>query len=542
MGSRPVTGARANLQRPITLFALSGLYPAVFHASHNWFAYTGEQLWMLLGGTVAAALLLGTAAWLAVSALLSLPPVRARLSGAHRDRAKRLLASLISLGGIAVLMHASLSPEGEGSFVLTARLGMILGAASLWCARVSLGPQIALLLMLSGFAAAEWGWSASQRPSHHAEGRSWYDANKSINDGIEFARKPNVYAIVLESYNSPAALEKIYGLDIGGFVSQLEERGFDVEQQFFSNYSNTILSISSMMAMEHHYGHVAAGMLDAFDARELIGGKHYNAVLDVVVRNGYETQYVLSTDYMFIRGDALDFAFPERTPLQVFKIYELEPLDRLLRRFGSTYDVGRRKRLRAASFSEVLEERLDVAAKSRVPYFSLIKPAWTRHSNRKRTWRDLEHWPGEYREGVDAANPKILRMIDGIVERDPTAIIVVIGDHGAWRWRWVWGGDQDLNQLILARGVTGETLALDLFGVFFGIRGAGEGECFDRLHSSVNLFRCIFAELAEDDAILTSFADSESLLNASRGRTYVGARDGRALRRWTLLKPSHPRP
>jgi len=527
----------AIVQRPIlpsvTLFALSGLYPAIFKASHNWFAYTTEQLQMLVGGTVAGALLLGVVVQLAGSAVLALPPLRSRLSDTRRASAKRVLAALISLGLTASLMLTSLAPEAASSFAPSAAIGAFIGAAALWIARSSLGPQLGLMLLLSGLAAAEWGWSYSRHRANESVGGSWHDANRSVNDGIEFARTPNVYTILLESYQSPRAMEMVYGLDIGNFVANLERRSFHVAEQHFSNYPNTVFSLSSMMAMEHHHGRFAAGKLDAIGARELIGGKYYNAVLDVFGRNGYETQYILNADYVFIRGDALGFAYPERTPLQVFKVYQLEPLNRLLGRLDSSYGLEESARMNGESFSTALEERLEIAVESNAPHFSVIKPAWTDHSHPYTMWHKLGRWPWEYRKSVKEANPKILGLVDLIIERDPTAIIVMTGDHGGWRWRNVWLGKRDLNATLRARPVDGETLAQDLFGVFFGIRGAGEGECVNRLHSSINVFRCIFSELAEDDSILSTLAGSESLLN-HRKKIYVGARDGEALSSWQV--------
>ena len=66
-------------------------------------------------------------------------------------------------------------------------------------------------------------------------------------------RRPNIYWIVADSYPNLAELEKHYAYDNLPFILDLEARGFYVARQAHANYSDTRLSVPTMLNMEYPF-------------------------------------------------------------------------------------------------------------------------------------------------------------------------------------------------------------------------------------------------------------------------------------------------
>lgn len=59
--------------------------------------------------------------------------------------------------------------------------------------------------------------------------------------------RPDVYAVILDSYNSSKSLQEEYGYDNSWFEDELRERGFVVPRAARSNYAHTFLALASML-------------------------------------------------------------------------------------------------------------------------------------------------------------------------------------------------------------------------------------------------------------------------------------------------------
>ena len=62
---------------------------------------------------------------------------------------------------------------------------------------------------------------------------------------------PNVYYIILDEYTNSKVLKELFNFDNQGFISELESRGFHVDKNSHSNYSQTFLSVTSSLNMEY---------------------------------------------------------------------------------------------------------------------------------------------------------------------------------------------------------------------------------------------------------------------------------------------------
>ena len=139
-------------------------------------------------------------------------------------------------------------------------------------------------------------------------------------------------------------------------------------------------------------------------------------------------------------------------------------------------------------------------------------------------------------ERTRRANAHSLQVIDRLAAKDPTAVIVVFGDHGAWRYRGAWALDADPNRSFRHAEVSPEIVALDIFGTMIAVRSSGR--CDDFFYPSitpVNLTRVLLACLANDRGLLARRAADISLFR-SRGRLYLAAQEGRALPEWKSFR------
>ena len=63
---------------------------------------------------------------------------------------------------------------------------------------------------------------------------------------------PDIYVIIADAFAGKQCLEEVYGYDDEPFYAFLEEQGFQVSRNSFSNYSCTFVSMNSVMNMDYH--------------------------------------------------------------------------------------------------------------------------------------------------------------------------------------------------------------------------------------------------------------------------------------------------
>ena len=60
---------------------------------------------------------------------------------------------------------------------------------------------------------------------------------------------PDVYYVILDTYGSASMLREFYDFENSGFITSLQNRGFFVAEESFSNYAMTTLSLASSLNM-----------------------------------------------------------------------------------------------------------------------------------------------------------------------------------------------------------------------------------------------------------------------------------------------------
>jgi hypothetical protein len=526
---------------PYLLITLAGLYPALFLTSNNWFMYRHDQLITLILLSPIFTLVIGTVIYLILSFVIKVTTVI--IPEGFRPYLPRFRPLFFVLYGCFALFSLFQSAHREmlGSAQL-ANIIAVLVTLIAWAGVRKTGFSFINfpLIVVTLVSCLQWGISYVNS-ADNSGGNSWYTRNKAQNDRIVFKAKPNVYLIVLESYQNRSTLKEIYGFDNGSMEQKLLGQGFKLYEKEYANYSATLVSLAALFTMQHHYTTIEVGKDDAVGAREIIGGKSYNPVLSVFRNNGYRNQFISYSDYTHVAGNLIDYTFPKRVSLSVFKIYRARFVDNILMQVFITYKgrAGKRKSVdkisggKRKTFNE-MKSRIRIAGKSKSPYFTIIKTGLPGHFGKP--WNKIKktNW---YPKNIKKVNKEIKELIKEINKFDRDPLIILVGDHGAWRYRKAWSGRKDVNKAFGKNNVLGETVAKDLFATFLAIRYPSGQVPEGEIYSHVNLFRHIFSALCECSLPLETKVEDASYFEY-KNKVYTTVIDGKPLDHWEIFKPS----
>ena len=118
---------------------------------------------------------------------------------------------------------------------------------------------------------------------------------QSEKDAFFSAESPDIYYIILDSYEGGGALQRYYHFDNSDFIHGLQDRGFFVASESRSNYLTTTYSLSSALNLVY-INDLPYGLFT-----EMISGMHINHVVDFLHDRGYEyvhfpSGYLLTDD------------------------------------------------------------------------------------------------------------------------------------------------------------------------------------------------------------------------------------------------------
>jgi len=361
---------------------------------------------------------------------------------------------------------------------------------------------------------------------------AWLNEEKILNEDehIILTERSNIYLFILESYHDLDTMRHVYGIDSEPLRSHVLSRGFFIYENVYSNSIHTLASMSDIFGMKLGIAQ-EVGLDDVFaPVRELIGGGRGNQVYRILKENGYHTTY-LTTEapfyYFHTKGaylDETDVDFGFNFIFSMRPICELVPILSNCRYcHARNYIKSEFRNKLSDNIRMIIEEYND-----KIPLFIGFKSGAIHTDSVKHSWKQKDDWVfgGNYQRGVSSGNQEIFEIVDLIVDKDPSAVIVLIGDHGARRLRNIQKdaerqgqGIANLDAFLKQNGESLDTLVSDTFGTFLAIRMPGKGDISNGLPMShVNIFRHIFAALADNSdpgisrAILQRRAPSESTL------------------------------
>ena len=506
----------------IVALLASAAYPTIFALSQNWYALSAAKIvWLIAVVAIALPLLAYGAVFLVGLLLRGIDP---REPWPRRVEAT-LVAVLCSLF-LFMLFGGSLLAILPNEVVIIG-LFLVATAALAWLfvrggQRYFSGVLVALILV----AGLGWiGSFVSYQFSPLARATRAETRDLSV---AQFTDRPNVYFFIYDAYGNRDAYRQVHGFDNEKQYAALEAAGFKV-MHTFSNYTATWPTTLSFFLGEHHYYDLSSGVDDSKFGRSMMAGLSTNPVLQALRNNGYRIQYVHHNDYFVNARGVLDFNYPEARSDSALAIFGNPIIDRMI---GAAGDEAE-KSDNSAQMKVLLAHIKPPASKTGQPWFTFSHVGLPAHSPTNKTWQELDGYSEIYKKRTAEANEHMSKVIAAIRERDPDAIIVLIGDHGSWRYRDIWGKGDDPNQIMEAAGTDPAVVTLDVFGIMIAIYS--NGRCDSYLYPAVtpvNVMRLIFACLSGDRSLMQPLAADISLMWRGKTKLWLTARDGNVLPRW----------
>ncbi|MBQ4133500.1 MAG: hypothetical protein IJD04_07205 [Desulfovibrionaceae bacterium] len=491
------------LANPILLCALAALAPAVAFASVNTRFFTARQMAQSAGVAVVVGAVLGLLLWLLASylgaagvgegyasALLGLCAgviffvfSERLVTELSKTKKARLIANLSGLT-VFVLLSSLLSPA-----VLSGLLIVYLGF-SLFDLYKKNNPQKELLVYEQLCAAGAKQSVSSEKPER------------------PFKYKPNVYLLFLESMHSEKAAKLIYNIPPDPAMAEFyREHGFTVYEDFFSNNGQTLYALNSLIENK---------------LTDYVGQLEYPPyALRHFLQNGYKFNLFDYSHYVFSRysrwADYCSFFLP----LWVKRLYgfcgSLFAQSAWLRKLVLGIDLFET----GIDFNYIynaVEQRLRKQSGGD-PVFSIIRFGARHYDQNYSTETWAETYPPLYAHTQD----EIKKMAGLIIRHDPDAVIIATGDHGAMQYLDLWING-DINDNIARTGITHELAARSFFDVLLAVRWPEMVVKPPKLHTHINIFKHLFAILADDKSVLADVrADISHRFN------YLAARKGKPL-------------
>jgi hypothetical protein len=286
------------LKSPLFFVFLSFIYPSVYLIELNSHIYTPQQIvftfLFIFLFSVAATLLTGGLASLfaRISVYFEKKFISKEASARKGTSFRRAFLGAAGTLYLLILLHSAnreLLPMIHNVLWLPvyAVLALLMGALA---CRFQLRLFNIILVVLVGMNGLLWA-------VHGAGTDAIRPASITADKEILFQNKPNIYLVILESYASLEMREKIYGIDNGPLKKELLRGGYTIYKTY-SNYPSSLESVSSIFLMKHHYFKPSRGVADGA-YRGIIGGDPNNAVLPVLLKNGYWIDYSSFHPYFY---------------------------------------------------------------------------------------------------------------------------------------------------------------------------------------------------------------------------------------------------
>ncbi|WP_298151289.1 sulfatase-like hydrolase/transferase [Flavobacterium sp.] len=289
---------------------------------------------------------------------------------------------------------------------------------------------------------------------------------------IKFTKTPNVYFIEPDGYAGQDAMgEKPYAYNDTMF-DYLKSKSFTIYSNTMSNYPASLASNASMFGMKHHYlGKILESPFEMENARDIICGN--NPVVEVFKRNQYKTHFIVEDEYFQKNFSGGEYDF--------YNIHNSE-----IPYFSDDNSVKK-------DVYEDLKKCISARHKQSAPAFYFIEKLLPHHIALDGS--GVENERVTYLRNLEKSNEFIRKTIDLIDQNDPNAIVLIVGDHGGWV------GIENIGEMFATKD---PILLRSIFSNLIAIRWNDPSHTkYDaHLQSNVNIFRILFAYLAQDTTLL----------------------------------------
>lgn len=344
-----------------------------------------------------------------------------------------------------------------------------------------------------------------------------FKTKKSLpNGGVTFNNRPNVYLFILESFHDFPMMENVYGIDTHTFKNFLDLNNFVTYKDVYSNSPYTLLSLCDLFTLKKCQTLLRGqGDIDLI-GRYIIGGSEDNIVFNTFKKNGYyiENIWLKNQDYYLVKK----FVNLDKVDLPSTSIFHhlVAPIllinnDLTRAAYKMQWQLNK-DHIEDPAFKYALENSVTAAMAARpknAPYFLTVKTG-ADHAHRGYTWKPDDDWgkSGIYQSLVQDSMAQLQSVLIHIINQDPEALIILLGDHGAHRYqRFIpspFTSDTEFDQQCAKFHLSRKDIARDSFGVLLAVRmPSGKQDIAQGyILSQRNLFLNIFSALADDPTLM----------------------------------------
>jgi|GEM_PF-3494570 len=267
---------------------------------------------------------------------------------------------------------------------------------------------------------------------------------------------PNIYHIVLDGYTSTNALQSDFGYDNSQIVADLESLGFIVPEHAYSNYDETISSLSSALNMDWVDTLVVPGRED-HEQHKLVNSLVNNRVRSMLEESGYQT-FAFENEFRWSLWSNADFYESPRhqtlfnKSLNSFEVMFLEgTIMKLAENYDPDFFSGSLEDLSSVNLDKYEEQLFALDTLPDLP--SYITPRFVfahltvthvpfvfdadgslmpLKNQGAATGTDFDDpvIRAAYLTSIEYMNSRLLPIVSEILREDPNSIVIIQGDHG----------------------------------------------------------------------------------------------------------------
>ena len=319
--------------------------------------------------------------------------------------------------------------------------------------------------------------------------KKWMEQPDDIETSV-FKKRPNIYIIQPDGYASFSTLrDSIHKYDNGEFESFLNTNGFEIYDDYRSNYFSTLTSNSSLFAMKHHYyGNTTLGINPRHNRRNEI--VESNPVLRTLKHNDYKTFLMLQVPYILSNRPNIAYDYCN---------ISLDEISYISRGFSGETNLSE-------------ETKQNILGNQNSSNFFFIESMLPSHiTTHYDAESSIENERLLYLERIEEANLWLKDLVTFIEHKDPNALIVIAADHG---------GFVGFNSSLGSEKRTQNPLVINsIFSSLLAIKWPNNEvpEYDHKIKSSVNLFRVLFSYLSDNTSHLDHLQDDKSFIIIREG-------------------------
>jgi hypothetical protein len=276
-------------------------------------------------------------------------------------------------------------------------------------------------------------------------------------------KTPDIYYIILDGYGRQDILSELYGYDNSAFLNDLKKRGFYIAENSYTNYMQTVISLSSSLNMAYIDELNSGNGGTPPEYETYLSWMHFSKVRDFLRQRGYKT-VAFATAYAEMGNADIFFKAPyqqdSNAPI-LLPINEFEGLLLKSTMARAWLDLKRKGNNLQDSFLEApyIKQRnrilFTLTEVEKVPAISGKKfvfahvvaphPPFVFGPNGEAVNHTLPYELGDgsafdgspeeyvtgYRNQIQYINKLVLQAIDAILASSPEPPVIIIqGDHG----------------------------------------------------------------------------------------------------------------